>query len=668
MQVKESSFRKEIEGLRAFSVIAVIIYHFNKNILPGGYLGVDIFFVISGFLITASLLKKGERNFKKFLINFYARRIKRLFPTLAVFVAISSLTICYFDPKPSNSLFTGISSLLGLSNIYLFQESTNYFAPTTTLNPFTHTWSLGVEWQFYLIFPFFVWFSKSINSKNTKDNLLITVISLSFGSLLLFLNFYYRNQSMTYFLMPFRFWEIGIGSISYILQSERFFEFEKIQRLFPASLLFISIIIIMLFPIFYAPLSNILIAGIASLLISYVKIKGSLHKLLTNKIAVQIGLISYPLYIWHWYVISLSEWTIGINFWTIPFQIFLIFTISFLSYQSIEIPFKNLKLFSNNLILFSSSFFIFLISLLNMFVLIAYQTKIYSGKQVTMLQKGSRSLQNSLSNSLTKSKWNGADCWFKSNELGTSKDIIKFCSFGDFKHSKRRIIVIGNSFAPSFAAMFDKVASETKYSFLLSLNAPKNNKNYVPTGLHRNGKRTDKFVASKNFNQLISMLRKGDALLWAGDLHKFLDISSGYKNKKISREFNQGLQFLNKKLIQKNIKFLILDALPLAREAKCDPNSAIDQWYNYLNSERCVFPSRKITLSSRKRMHKEVFKNLDNLYKIDLFNDFCPDEECSYFDKETKNIIYRDAASHVSVEKAIQTSESFKKKLQRILN
>ena len=149
----KSRYRPEIDGLRAFAVIAVIINHFNKEILPNGYLGVDIFFVISGFVITSSLYQRPSKNFKDFISGFYERRIKRLIPALSVFVLITSIGICLFNSEPGSSLKTGLTSLFGLSNLYLLKNSTDYFALSSELNVFTHTWSLGVEEQFYILFP-----------------------------------------------------------------------------------------------------------------------------------------------------------------------------------------------------------------------------------------------------------------------------------------------------------------------------------------------------------------------------------------------------------------------------------------------------------------------------------------------------------------------------------
>ena len=156
---EKSRYRPEIDGLRAFAVVAVIINHFNKEILPNGYLGVDIFFVISGFVITSSLYQRPSKNFKDFISGFYERRIERLVPALSVFVLITSILICLFNPQPDLSLRTGLTSLFGLSNLYLIRQSTNYFAQSSELNVFLHTWSLGVEEQFYILFPFLIWFS-----------------------------------------------------------------------------------------------------------------------------------------------------------------------------------------------------------------------------------------------------------------------------------------------------------------------------------------------------------------------------------------------------------------------------------------------------------------------------------------------------------------------------
>ena len=218
----KSRYRPEIDGLRAFAVIAVIINHFHKEILPNGYLGVDIFFVISGFVITSSLYQRPSKNFRDFISGFYERRIKRLFPALSLFVLIMSIAICMFNPNPSLSLKTGITSLFGLSNIFLFQTSTDYFAQSTELNVFTHTWSLGVEEQFYILFPFLIWFSGfGRQAKNGSRNLFLIVVTLIIASLIGFIYLYPLNQPAAYFLMPTRFWEIGAGCLLFITCQKR---------------------------------------------------------------------------------------------------------------------------------------------------------------------------------------------------------------------------------------------------------------------------------------------------------------------------------------------------------------------------------------------------------------------------------------------------------------
>jgi len=119
-------------------VIAVIFNHIEARILPSGYLGVDIFFVISGFVITASLVSTSHVRLRSSLTRFYSRRARRLLPALAVFILITSLLICLVNPGPADTLQTGIFALFGASNLELMQRSTDYFAPSTKLNLITH--------------------------------------------------------------------------------------------------------------------------------------------------------------------------------------------------------------------------------------------------------------------------------------------------------------------------------------------------------------------------------------------------------------------------------------------------------------------------------------------------------------------------------------------------
>ncbi len=376
----KNTYFKEIDGLRAFAIISVIIYHFNKELIPGGYLGVDIFFVISGFVITSSLHKKKSKNFKDFIIGFYERRFKRLFPALFVFVLIVSILICLFNPFPSVALKTGLTSLFGISNIYLLKQSTDYFSQSTQLNVFTHTWSLGVEEQFYLFFPILIWFSGfGQQTKNGLRNLFLSVGILSISSLIGFIHLYQTNNSAAYFLMPTRFWEMSAGCLLFIFFKKRSSTKEFLKKI-PSLPILILIFLVMYLRPSLATLSTITVVILTCVLISSLKQQSLTYKILTYPKVIYIGKISYSLYLWHWAILSLSRWTIGIHWWSVPFQLTLIFSLAVASFQWIETPLRNkIWLASGLKFLFCTSGILFMASLIIITLGRPLKGKLYAG-------------------------------------------------------------------------------------------------------------------------------------------------------------------------------------------------------------------------------------------------------------------------------------------------
>ncbi len=337
----KSSYRPEIDGLRAVAVVAVIINHFNKDILPSGYLGVDIFFVISGFVITSSLANHRSESFKDFFLGFYARRVKRLIPALALFAVIVSILICLFNPDPRMSLRTGIASLFGFSNLYLLKQSTDYFATSTELNVFTHTWSLGVEEQYYVLFPLLVWFSGfgRLTAKSER-NLFWAAGVLSVASLISFIYLYPTNQPAAYFLMPSRFWELGAGCLLFLaIKHARGLRraLEAVPPLWVAA----GILGVLFIPLEFAMLATVAVVLLTVVLIASLRAGSAGYSLFTNRQVVYIGLISYSLYLWHWGVLSISRWTIGIHWWSVPFQTALMLLLAAASYRYVETPLRR---------------------------------------------------------------------------------------------------------------------------------------------------------------------------------------------------------------------------------------------------------------------------------------------------------------------------------------
>jgi peptidoglycan/LPS O-acetylase OafA/YrhL len=338
-----SKYRPEIDGLRAFAVVAVIINHFNKDLLPSGYLGVDIFFVISGYVITSSLAGRESKNFLDFLTGFYERRIKRLVPALVVFVLITGVLISLFNPSPGVALKTGATSLFGLSNLYLLKTSTDYFAQSTELNPYVHTWSLGVEEQFYFLFPFLIWFS-GFGQQTAKGarNLFFWVGALTIASLIGFIYLYEVNQPAAYFLMPTRFWEMAAGCLLFIGFQKRARIQQALEQI-PPLLVVAAMVGVMFLPVAAAVPATIGVVVLSAVLIASLKKGTSVYKFFTLEKVVYIGLISYSLYLWHWTVLAISRWTIGIHWWSVPVQVGLMLALSSLSWRYAETPIRKIS-------------------------------------------------------------------------------------------------------------------------------------------------------------------------------------------------------------------------------------------------------------------------------------------------------------------------------------
>lgn len=295
-------YKLEIDGLRAIAVLSVLLFHVEFHWIPGGFTGVDVFFVISGYLITGLIwrdVQAGRFSFSR----FYSRRIRRLAPALIVTLLVTFVVACFFLTPTHLQRFAGalLSSILSVSNLFFWAES-GYFDASAELKPLLHTWSLSVEEQFYLVWPALIVFLCRFR-RWTLVTVLIIMALLSLAAAKWFTSF---APSASFFLMPFRVYEFAMGALLALLPlgglSNRV---KEVLCLLGLSLIAYSVLVFnpqTPFPDVYALVPC---AG-AVLLITGGSAKFS-GVLLRNPLSLWLGKISYSLYLVHWPVIVLYK-------------------------------------------------------------------------------------------------------------------------------------------------------------------------------------------------------------------------------------------------------------------------------------------------------------------------------------------------------------------------
>ena len=304
-----AKYQSHIDGLRAVAVLGVIFYHFSHGWLRGhrwfrgGYVGVDVFFVISGYLITRLILDEAYQTGRFDFGRFYVRRMRRLLPALFVTLGISlALAMALFSPEQFQRFGRSMAAAtLSGSNILFWTES-GYFDVDAHLKPLLHTWSLAVEEQFYLFWPAFLWFVARRTARRWHPYLIaaLGIVSLLLNYIWVVCNFDPKYRSTIFYLTPFRIFELAMGGMA-IYTASVFWSRRWVQEIgMAAGLTMIGYATVnfsddLVFPDYYA-----LVPCFGAFLVIVSGQSRLLGRILTNSIAVGIGLISYSMYLAHW--------------------------------------------------------------------------------------------------------------------------------------------------------------------------------------------------------------------------------------------------------------------------------------------------------------------------------------------------------------------------------
>ncbi|MCB9227994.1 MAG: acyltransferase [Deltaproteobacteria bacterium] len=337
-------YRADIDGIRAIAVLAVVIYHAFPDILPGGFIGVDVFFVISGYLISGIIISEIKED-RFSILNFYDRRIRRIFPALFALVSAVMLMgwLTLIPVIEFRELSQSVSSVaLFLSNMY-FWYKTDYFSQAAELKPLLHTWSLAVEEQFYIIWPLFLAF---LFRKTGKKGITAGILSFLLLSLAISLILTKADPSAAFYMAPSRFWELAAGGILAIGINKLPFP-EKVRgasQILAFSGIILSFLFIddqAIFPGFVA-----IIPVTCTMLLIRAGTDGQhfIRRLLSSKPFVMTGKISYSLYLWHWPLLAFARiYHPDHEVMAKPAILLFTFFISVLSWKYIETPFRKSK-------------------------------------------------------------------------------------------------------------------------------------------------------------------------------------------------------------------------------------------------------------------------------------------------------------------------------------
>lgn len=449
------SYRKELDGLRALAVLAVIIYHANLEIggvqiFKGGFFGVDVFFVLSGYLITG-IIRKQKDNSSFSIIDFYWRRAKRIVPALLVMLLITSI-VAYFILLPNDlvSYTQTLQSALYFGSNYFFYGEDSYIAESSIYKPLLHTWSLAVEWQFYLVYPIIIWVIKKIFKQYMFSILLaLALLSLQYANFIV-----PKNPDMAFYLLPARAWELILGGLITFYNRDSLLNAVKgtFEYFTYKSLPLIGLFLVIHSMLFWDhnvqhPSFLTLIPIFGTCLFVMFSHRGELtNDLLSIRPIAFLGIISYSLYLWHQPIFVFYRLLKHDYFRPEQFLLLLIISLilSILTCRFIEAPFRKKVL-----------------SKMKLALLVILTFSLYFFSYYTQKQDGFPERLGPIANLFNELNDNKLH---KINNIRChNQRFEKSCKVGSF--DGENLLILGDSHAGSIAKNVYQMANERSWSY-----------------------------------------------------------------------------------------------------------------------------------------------------------------------------------------------------------
>lgn len=639
-------YTPDIDGLRALAVMLVIFNHVNISLFSGGFIGVDIFFVISGYLITAIIYK--EMIAKSFSIShFYKKRVIRLAPAFFTVLLITSIFSLWM--MLSNELVEYAKSIVYsvflMANVYMRKEIGGYFSTSADEIPLLHLWSLGVEEQFYIFWPLLLLL---LVRKAHAKWLIWIVLGLIIFSLFYAEQQILKNADKAYYRMPVRAVEMFLGALVCFLPKL------NIQVVFIRIVTWAALIILIVCAIQFNeqtifPGLNALIPCIATALILYcTRIQTNLNFVLAHPITTWIGKISYPMYLWHWPVIVflniyLVEFTPIIQCFVILISIVL----AYFTYKFIELPARKWLVLPNKKVILMG--FLLPSIIFSIFAGLIYSTQGFPGRFDEKVERQVAAL-DSAAHILRKSCHDAP-------EDRTQLPDSSICAFGEVKKSKIDILLLGDSHANSLMGALDIWAKDAN---LRGYDPTQSTTPYLPDVKVFEKKSTNDFTENIKFTErnesLTTYIEKNKYSItvltayfptYLSDKVKLVD-GKGGTNQEV---FEQGMIRALTQIFKMSDRVILI--LDVPNITGFQANCAVRAYSLGINQE-CLIPAQQ--MRDRDRDYLKIIASLElNFPKLEVVNPnqvLCNEKVCQstlndiplYRDKDNNHLSYLGAA------------------------
>ncbi|MGE6041803.1 acyltransferase family protein [Klebsiella pneumoniae] len=624
--MKNNGFRYDINGLRAYAVILVVLFHFGVTGFSAGFVGVDIFFVISGFLMTKIISDRLLDNSFS-LMDFISSRAIRILPALLVMTLVVCL-IGWFLLEPSEYKKYGAyaaSSIVFSSNILYWKKTGDYFSTDSHDIPLLHTWSLSAEWQFYLLLPIFLWLVTRV--KNRKEVIQVSIVFLFIISFLLLCFFSENNQTFSFFMLPMRAWEMAAGGLVYLI-----FNNVNFNKLNPLGLILILVSLCTASRGDSWPGYLTLLPVIGTMLVLIARNGNSIFFRL--KAIQKVGDWSYSIYLWHWPIVFFISYLDIKNTYSSFFGVILSIILGMISFKFIETPTRKLSTklgFVKSLIYISIS----VVILFLIYSLIFYKQGFISRADGVFIAK---------TENIKMPRTNDGWCFYDfSNDsslvVGSKK--AQECFLGSSSKTARKALLIGDSFAGHNSPFWDYIGKDLNISVQgVSTNwcYPSLNGDYTgPKG----SVEYKQCLLNRGF--LINNFKNYDYIILAGMWSSVFD-----KNQ------IENLNELTKFLVKNNKKIIIMDE-PYAFDKKIADIYKRKLWLDqrfsinpYLDNDK---EKGQVNLSN---VIGDILKD-NHVFLISRESLFSKDQVTS------QNIPYSLDGVHISVYGSIESSKFFEK-------